>query len=57
MHLSAGWGPAARPKKVAALIAAVGLAFAALGSSAVSGPAANGGPVGLSPVTVARASP
>jgi cation transporter-like permease len=52
MHLSAGWMPAGRQKKVAALIVAVGLALAALGSVAVSGPAANAGPVHMSPAEI-----
>ena len=48
MHLSAGWMPAGRQKKCAAFIAIVGLSLAALGSAAVSGPAANAGAVRLS---------
>jgi hypothetical protein len=49
MHLSAGWKPVGRQRKVAAVIALVGLALAALGSAAVSGPADNAGAVKLSP--------
>src|SRR5207249_8579224 len=52
MHLSAAWVPAGRQKKVAALIVLVGLALAALGSAAVSGPAVNAGPVRPSPAEV-----
>jgi hypothetical protein len=52
MHLSAGRMPVGRQKKVAALIALVGLALAALGSAAVSGPADNVGPVRMSPAEV-----
>jgi hypothetical protein len=49
MHLDADLRPAGRQKKVAALIALVGLALAALGSAAVSGPAANAGALRLTP--------
>src|SRR3954452_23577927 len=49
MHLSAGWKPVGRQRKVATVIAVVGLALAALGSAAVSGPADNAGAVRLSP--------
>jgi hypothetical protein len=48
MHLSAGWMPAGRQKKTAAVAVIVGFALAALGSAAVSGPAANAGSVRLS---------
>jgi hypothetical protein len=49
MHLSAGPVPATRQRKVATIVALVGLALAALGSAAVSGPADNAGAVRLSP--------
>jgi hypothetical protein len=52
MHLSAGRMLAGRQKKVAVVIVTVGLALAALGSVAVSGPAANAGPVRMSPAEV-----
>jgi len=49
MHLSADPVPATRQRKVATVIAVVGLALAALGSAAVSGPADNAGAFRLSP--------
>ena len=52
MHLTAGPVPATRQRKVAAFIALVGLALAALGSAAVSGPADNVGAVRVSPAEV-----
>ena len=55
MYLSAGWMPASRQKKVASVIALVGLALAALGSAAVGGPAENVGPVRMAPAEVLAA--
>ena|SRR5947209_5930371 len=52
MLLHAGYVPATRPKKIARWVVVVGLALAALGSVAVSSPAANAGPVRLSAAEV-----
>jgi hypothetical protein len=52
MHVDAGPTPAGRHQKVALFAVLVGLALAALGAAAVSGPAANAGPVRLTPAEV-----
>jgi hypothetical protein len=49
MHLHAGLPPVGRQKKVASLMVVVGLAFAALGSAAVSGPTADAGAARFTP--------